>query len=419
MAICTGPTCTRSLPPHSGPGRPRKYCSIGCLRAADTARKSASKLPSVSELEDDLLEEQLLAIEGHQDAAAVAKQRDAAWRDRVDAGLDDLRALRNVEIARGGLSAKALVHWIKDGTFLDVGPAADGTAAKAALVEDAAGQYLIPADITLEVLQEARRRGTIRELASRRTSVRNKQRVGLLSVASVGWGRLETGTAATDPNTLPGNPGQEIEVFDLTALAKVGVDELDDATNAEAAVIDAISSAIADAEDAAFAAGTGSGQPKGLALAGNVARVPAGQKTAAAATATPTAADVLGLPWKLPTRYRDDAVWLFSEDAAPKIAALTYASGSGLMPAAGKGEGPLGWPYRVVPGLPSMATAGATDASVWFVNLGQCYRIVDRGRLTVQRLVQRYAEEGLVGLLVRWRVGGDMVRPAAAAIYTL
>jgi HK97 family phage major capsid protein len=53
--------------------------------------------------------------------------------------------------------------------------------------------------------------------------------------------------------------------------------------------------------------------------------------------------------------------------------------------------GPFGYPYRVAP-LPTMATAGTTDPSVWFTDLGACYRIVDRSGISVQRLKERYKE---------------------------
>ena len=84
-----------------------------------------------------------------------------------------------------------------------------------------------------------------------------------------------------------------IPVYDLVSLALIGVDELADAPeSAQASIVDAvgvaIGVAIADAEDAAFAAGTGSGQPSGLALAANVTLVPAGQKVAVGTSNTPT-----------------------------------------------------------------------------------------------------------------------------------
>ena len=46
-------------------------------------------------------------------------------------------------------------------------------------------------------------------------------------------------------------------------------------------------------------------------------------------------------------------------------------------------------------------------------------RLVGRHKMTVQRLVQRFADTGVVGLLLRHRIGGDLVRPSALAVYTL
>jgi HK97 family phage major capsid protein len=45
--------------------------------------------------------------------------------------------------------------------------------------------------------------------------------------------------------------------------------------------------------------------------------------------------------------------------------------------------------------------------------------VADRQRITVQRLDERYADQGLVGFLFRERVGGDVIRPAAFAKYLL
>ena len=205
----------------------------------------------------------------------------------------------------------------------------------------------------------------------------------------------------------------------MLALALVGLDELDDSPAAvQAAITEAIGVAIAEAEDAAFANGAGTGQPKGLALAANVSRVPAGHKVAAGASATPTAADLASIPPKLPVKYRRNAVWLASTDQYAKIIALLFPTAT-LATSAGPQVGPLNYPLYEVPGLPSATTAGTTDASVWFVNLAMCYRVVDRGPITVTRLTQRYADQGYVGLLVKRRVGGDMVRADAACIYTL
>lgn len=327
-----------------------------------------------------------------------------------DVEYNQVAAEVKASVAPGGVGAVSnLVHWLKT-----------GVQSKSAIVADATGAIILPTELQVDIATVAREVGTIRSLASVRPTIRGKHRAGLLSAATVGWGRLETGTSATDAAVAVSSPGLDIDVHDVMALAVIGVDELDDSPEAaRAAIVEAVGIAIGEAEDAAYAAGTGTGQPKGLALAANVSRVPAGQKKAASASATPVLADILAMPWLLPTRYRRDAVWLMSEDAAAKIAAIPYAAGDSIMPNAGQGIGPLGWPYRVVPGLPVMSTSGTTDPSVWFINVGQAYRVVDRGPITVQRLTERYAAEGEVGVLVKRRCGGDLVRPDAAAIYTL
>jgi HK97 family phage major capsid protein len=135
---------------------------------------------------------------------------------------------------------------------------------------------------------------------------------------------------------------------------------------------------------------------------------------------TPTWAQLQTIPRLLPTRYRNRASWLMHPTSAQKVAALTAGSGEGLIwqNPGPNGPGLLGWPAYVVDGLPDPATAGTTDASIWFADVRSAYRVVDRQRTTVQVLRQRYAELGLIGIIVRHRVGGDLLRPAACAIYT-
>ncbi len=179
----------------------------------------------------------------------------------------------------------------------------------------------------------AREVGTLRALADVRQTTASKQRATLLSVAAVGWGKPETGTTPTDAAVTPSAVAPDpIPVHDLVSLALIGEDELGDApASAQASIVDAVGMAIADAEDSAFAAGTGSGQPAGLALAANVALVPAGQKLAVAVSNTPTWAQLQTVPWLLPTRYRNRAVWLMHPTSAQKVAALTAGTGEGLV----------------------------------------------------------------------------------------
>lgn len=66
-----------------------------------------------------------------------------------------------------------------------------------------------------------------------------------------------------------------------------------------------------------------------------------------------------------------------------------------------------------VPQIP--ATGTAADVAI-FGDIRSGYRIIDRLGMTVQRLVELYAESGLVGFKVHYRVGGGVIKPDALRI---
>ncbi len=395
-------------------GRPPIYCGGTCRQAAFRARKAddMTTVPTPDQLEKEYFARMAAEIEAARDGeeAREVRKRAADARAAVaGATVDEGHDMMAAELYGATRSGDLFAKWIKTGR----GTTRDSVS-KAALVEDSTGQVLIPADLAVDILNEASSQGFMRRLSTVRPTNRHKHQARLLGAASTGWGRLETGTTATDATVVPEDPGQEIEVHDLMSLAKVGDDELADApANTRAAIVDAIGTAIAEAEQAAFLAGTGSGQPKGLTLAANIARVPAAQKIAVSTSNTPTAAQLATVPFLLPERFRDEAVWVMHPTSAGKVHPLVSTFEPGP-----NGRGLFGWPVYVSNALPDPATAGTGDASVLFVNLRAAYRIADRGRMTVKRLVQRYAEVGLVGLLATHRVGGDLVRPSAVAVYS-
>jgi HK97 family phage major capsid protein len=397
-----------------------RYCSDACRQAAHRARKAmttidVANLPRTrEEAEDRYFDSVLAAADRQRDAAAAKARGDAEHRAVLQAGLDDIRALRHAahtEVA----ATKAFLDWVRNG------PGGLDTEAKAALVLDATGMTLVPVDIAVEALNIARA-GVFRSLASVRPTNRTKHRAGLLTAASVGWGRLETGATLTDANTVPEGSGtpQEVEVQDLLALCLVGVDELDDSVEAaRAAIVEAVGNAIRDAEDTAFAVGTGSDQPQGIVNATNLARIPSGNKIAAASSNVPTWAQVTSLPGLVADRYRDNGVFVMHPTSATKIAGLAEAHGGAFEPGP-RGRGLHGYPVRQLSALPDPATAGTTQASILFGDFGAAYRIADRdqGRISVRLLRESFAVAGKRGFLVKVRVGGDLLRPAALAVYT-
>jgi len=68
-----------------------------------------------------------------------------------------------------------------------------------------------------------------------------------------------------------------------------------------------------------------------------------------------------------------------------------------------------------------MATLAGTEGVVAaFGDFNAGYRILDHSSgMTVQRLVELYAEAGLIGFKVHKRVGGYCIRPANKAVVLL
>ncbi len=289
---------------------------------------------------------------------------------------------------------------------------------KADLVENATGLNLIPNDYAGTILKELPREGVIRDLAYVRPTTKAVVDVGNVVINTAGWGRLETGTGLTDG--LPATPAGKDQVFvhDLNALVKLGRDELEDSDENLGEIIrQALVLKFAELEDDAFANGTGTGQPWGITH--NVT-----QSVTAAVASTVTGDNLKAVPFAVPAQFRRSrSVWLAHTSALQAISLLKDTSGAYLLQekvALAEPDTLLGYRVYTVDGLPAMSTTGtATDPSVVFGDVFAGYMIADRRRVTVQRLEERYADEGKIGLLFTHRVGGDVIRPKALAKYLL
>jgi HK97 family phage major capsid protein len=60
-----------------------------------------------------------------------------------------------------------------------------------------------------------------------------------------------------------------------------------------------------------------------------------------------------------------------------------------------------------------MADIGANTYPILVGDFGAGYRIRDRAGITIQRLVERYAEYGQTGFLIKRRTGGKTVMAEA------
>jgi HK97 family phage major capsid protein len=299
---------------------------------------------------------------------------------------------------------------------------------KAAIVENSTGQIIVPHDLAGPIFLQLPRLGVLRDLALIRPTTSNLVDVRALTGVTAGWGQIEitnpTGStpptdaaiAATGPNT--------VTVQDLVAMVQIGTDELMDTdANLVSLVQEIIGQKFAEMEDDAFANGNGTSKPFGIATRATTGgAIPAAQSVTAANAGSVSADEVKQLQYKILARFANVGSYLASDDATQAIALLKDTTGNYLwQPSnqAGQPDRLFGRGFYRVSGLPTMAGAGASDPAVLFGDIRSGYLIADRQRITVQRLDERYADQGLVAFLFRERVGGDVIRPAAFARYML
>jgi len=293
---------------------------------------------------------------------------------------------------------------------------------KAAIIENSTGQIIVPHDLAGPIFLQLPRLGVLRDLALVRPTTSNLVDVRALTGVTAGWGQIEltnaggatpptdAAIAATGPNT--------VTVQDLVALVQIGVDELQDTdSNLVSLVQEIVGQKFAEMEDDAFAAGNGTRKPFGIATRATIGgAIPAAQGVTAATSAVIVPDDLKKLQYVILSRFANVGSYVASDLATQSIALLKDSTSNYLwQPSnqAGQPDRLFGRAFYRVSGLPAPGSA----PSVLFGDIRSGYMIGDRQRITVQRLDERYADQGLVGFLFKERVGGDVIRPAAFAKY--
>jgi len=288
---------------------------------------------------------------------------------------------------------------------------------KAFLVENATGEILVPEQLMADLLRTLPKITTVRPLARVMTINSDRMRKRSISGLSVGWGKLETGatTGATlTVSTLTPSEGY-IYVEDLYGLTKIGEDLLADSdVNLATIITEEFAKAIAKAEDDAFIAGTGhaSSKPEGvLTASGTISRT-----TASAGTVDFD--DILDLYYAIAAQYRANAVFICHSSTEKELRTLKNNNNYIWSPAVSQGmpNTLFGRPIYTNDAMPEF---NAGNKAMIFGDFKNGYLVLDRESLTIQRLNELYAESGLVGFKVHYRVGGGVLDPGAFAILTV
>jgi len=313
------------------------------------------------------------------------------------------------------LRAAAFEKYIRHGIG-EAGQAIFSPEEKRALggTSDADGGFLIPPEFESGIIMNAYDLAELRPVCQVGTTGRDTVHLGALSKPTVAWGRKNI---AIDPQDLT-TGGETISIFDLRALTLISNNTLDDAeANVVGEMIEAFGRAIAESEDDAFAVAAGDDSPKGVVADSRVQANYAPSGVAAALSdASNNGVDALISCFYAPKKtYRRNGKWGMNSTTEAVIRKLK------------DGEGRYLWQPSVIAGEPAtllgkallnpegMPDIGANAFPIVFGDFMAGYKIRDRAGITVQRLVERYAEYDQTGFIVKKRVGGQVTLAEAFA----
>jgi HK97 family phage major capsid protein len=215
--------------------------------------------------------------------------------------------------------------------------------------------------------------------------------------------------AATRPETTGLTYSMDtIPTFEMYALVMASWQVIEDsAFDLAAQITDEASEAFAVAEGTAFVVGDGQKKPEGFMVAPNVATDLSGSAGAI------TADSLITFVYNLKSGYAANATLFMNRKTLGVIRGFKDSQNRYLWEPnyqVGQPQTILGIP---VAEMPDMDDIGATKFPVAIGNFRRGYQIVDRVTMSLVRLDQVFAQQGMVGFLFRKRVGGQVILPEA------
>lgn len=276
-------------------------------------------------------------------------------------------------------------------------------------LSDQDGGFLVPADFESEVIKVAQDMAEVRPYANVGSTTRDRVEAGKITQRSViGWGNE---SVAVSPQDLAFGL-ETIPINEMTALVLVPNSTLEDAgadVFGELSMI--FGEDMAADEDDQFIAGSGVSRPEGILSNADVqARYVASGVAGALTDTNNNGIDALiSAQYKLKKVYRANGTWAFNSLTEAVIRKIKDTTGQYLWQPPVQAGAPatlLGRPIINPEGSPDIA---ANSYPIVFGDFRRGYRIRDRRGMTIQRLVERYAEYRQTGFLVTKRVGAQVV----------
>ena len=266
--------------------------------------------------------------------------------------------------------------------------------------EDITGGYVAPIEYRARLIELLTELSPIRQIAS----------VETISVSGVEFPKegVDSVTAAWPDETLVAGDYkfalEKFEPFELRALVTPKRTLLDDAAFDVAGYIQRkTAEKFAKKEGAAFVSGSGVSKPEGLLTNASVSFVVSGN----ANLLTPDG--IINLCYDLPDYYAKNGKFVMKRSTLLAIRLFKdvntqYIWQPGLQ--AGQPSTLLGYPVIEAVDMPTVA---AGSYPILFGDFKAGYLIVDRADVVVQRLLEVYATQGLVGFLFWKRVDAQVI----------
>lgn len=282
---------------------------------------------------------------------------------------------------------------------------------RAMSLTDSAGGYLVPFQLDPTVIITANgSRNQIRQVA--RQVVATGDVWNGVSSGAVSWSWDAEATEVSDDSTTFAQP--TVPVYKAAGFVPISIEALEDEANVTQEVARLLAFGRDTLEAAAFATGTGSGQPTGIvtALTG----------TSSVVTSTTTdvfaAADIYKVDNALPARYRGNATWLANRAVYNLVRQFDTQGGAQMWERIGADVPPqlLGRPALESEDMDGVVNATQDNYLMVYGDM-QSYVIADRVGMTVEFIPHLVGANrrptGQRGWYAYYRVGADSVNDGA------
>lgn len=267
---------------------------------------------------------------------------------------------------------------------------------------DGAGGYLVPDTYDDRLVQALESEYVLRKLG---TTIKTTQKMHI----PIGCG-IDSACWIVEGQAAPfGDAKFEEVVIDAHKLAAsiLASDEMleDGGIDLEKYIAEMFAQRIGDAEEEAFIRGDGKHKPLGIYHQAQLGKL---SDTAGVITVD----DLIDLMYSVTKTYRDNAVWVISDDAYCKLRQIEHFNGEPIwFDGMEKGEPHqlLGYPVYVCKHMDFVVPGGIP---VMFGDFSYFW-IGDRGKRVIKRLVERFADRGQVAFITTERVDAKLILPEA------